>query len=118
MSDTVSAQLTLSVTSSLYSVDKYLSFTDALSMQGANAGIQDVSTTVEALSVGDVASTNQGLLMLHNLDPSNYATYGSSNLEWKIDPDEFQFARVNPGSIIYVKANSSPIRLELLLLAK
>ena len=119
MADSYNAQLSFQISSSLYGQDKQASFTDYLgSAQNAAAGIDTITTDVTALDLGDVSSTDQGFLYLKNLDVTNYLLYGSTDLEWKLDPGEFCFGRINPGSSIYVQANSTSIKVEKHLMTK
>lgn len=118
MADQVSASLSLNVSSSLLQESKNWSFTDTLALQAKAAGIQTVTTDYADLTIGDMASTDLGLSVLHNLDSANYVNYGSSAGEFQIDPGEIGFARITPGKTIRIKANTANVKVAKYILGK
>jgi hypothetical protein len=118
MSDQITATLNLDVQSSNLTNNKSYYFTDLLSLQALAAGVQIVTTNYAALTIGDMASTDVGCLLLSNLDTNNFINYGSTLGEWKLDPGEFAFMRMSPGITIQARANTANVKIEKYLLGK
>lgn len=118
MADEVSVSLSLSVNSTNFTDSKNFDFTDTLASQFVAAGIQTITTAYAALTIGDMASTDTGLCLLHSLDVNNYILYGSTAGEFKLDPGEFAFVRINPGKTIQAMANTANVKVEKYLLGK
>jgi hypothetical protein len=77
--------------------------------------IQNIGTTDETLTLGDVATN--GFLLIHNLDATNYITFGSDGSSYpiKLKATEFGLIRFN-GAAIHAKANTAACDLEYILL--
>ena len=118
MTDQIQANLSLNVESTGYSVNPSWNFTDLLASQFLCAGIQTATTTFAAMTLGDMVTSDCGVLVLKNLDTNNYINYGSTQGEWKLDPGEFAFARMTPGTSIYLRANTANVKVEKYLLGK
>lgn len=118
MADQIDVSLNFNVASSNFTDNKNYNFTDLLSVQAAAIGIQIATTAYGAITIGDMASTDIGLLLLNNLDTNNYINYGSTNGEFKLDPGEFAFARVTPGVTLQMRANTANVKIEKYLLGK
>jgi hypothetical protein len=67
------------------------------------------STTVEVIGY---KSTNEGLLYMRNLDTTNFVTYGSSLLEFKMKAGEPAFVRVKPGATVQIKADTASVKVD------
>lgn len=118
MADQAQANLSLNVASSLFSDNKLWNFTDTLAGQFQAAGIQTITTAYGAVTIGDMASTDVGLAVFHNLDSANYIEYGSTNGEWRLNPKQVAFARINPGATIQAKANSAAVKIAKYIIGK
>jgi hypothetical protein len=118
MSDQLTASLNLSVQSTGFNDNKNYNFTDLLSLQAMAGGIQIATTAYAALTIGDMASTDIGVMVLHNLDTNNYCTYGSTLGEFKLDPQEFAFVRIAPGKTIQIMANTANVKVEKYIVGK
>lgn len=86
---------------------------------GGNAGIWVVGTTTEAMPAGDVS--NKGLVCLLNTDATNfvtlYATTGGNGREFgRINAGEPQIFRMSPSKTLVAKADTAPVKLQMLLL--
>jgi hypothetical protein len=118
MSDQIMVNLSLNVQSSGLTDNKNYNFTDMLATQALASGVQVATTNFAALTIGDMASTDIGVIVLHNLDTNNYLTYGSTLGEFKLDPLEFAFNRVNPGVTLQIRANTANVKVEKYILGK
>jgi len=112
MSDQAISQCSINVQSTNYQDNKSYSYTDTLSKQAVAAGIQVATTTYAVLTKGDMASSDQGMLVLVNLDESNFVLWGSTLGELKLKPKEWAKVRVTPSSSIYIKANTANVNVE------
>lgn len=86
---------------------------------GASAGVQIVGTSAENLDLGDVATN--GVLVLHNLDDTNFVTYGLNDSAaikacGKIKPGEVALLRLVPGIDLMCQADTADVKLRFLLL--
>ena len=80
-----------------------------------------VGTSEEDLTIGDVATP--GRVVLFNLDPTNYVTYGPKNgsaaMEafGRIPPGEYADFRLAPSGVtIRWQANSAPVKIQVKVL--
>jgi len=112
MPDQIVASLNLGVQSTGLSDNKYYNFTDVLARQAMSGGIQIATTVYTALTIGDMVSSDVGVMVFHNLDTNNYCLYGSTLGEFKLDPQEFAFVRLNPGKTIQIMANTANVKVE------
>lgn len=87
---------------------------DQSAVGGGNPGVVDIGTTEETVSFGDIAS--KGVLLLHNLDSTNYVEYGTvtSGTGQKIKPGEVHFTRLKPAETLYMKADTAECRVLVL----
>jgi hypothetical protein len=118
MADQISVSLSLSVQSTGFNENKFYNFTDTLAFQAMAGGIQIATTAYAALTIGDMASSDIGCMLLHNLDTNNYCTFGSTLGEFKLDAQEFAFVRVNPGKTIQIMANTANVKVEKYIVGK
>lgn len=118
MSDQIIANLNLNVQSSNLTDNKSYNFTDLLTLQALASGVQIATTAYTALTIGDMASTDIGIAILHNLDTNNYLLFGSTLGEFKLDAGEFAFVRINPGTTLQIQANTANVKLEKYILGK
>ena len=90
------------------------------SAQGSVFSVQNIGTTYEAISTGDISTA--GLCMLQNLDGTNYVEVGTD-----AGADLEPFLRMNAGEIagpfrvggsvaMYAKANTAAVNIKVLLL--
>ena len=86
---------------------------------GRGGHVQVVGTTEETIDFGDV-STN-GLLILRNLDSTNYVQYGpqvgTGNMEvWgKLLPGEIAAMRLAPTVVMRAQADTASVKLDVRL---
>jgi hypothetical protein len=118
MSDQIIANLNLNVQSTRLTDSKQFNFTDLLAAQFMASGIQVATTAYAALTIGDMASTDIGVMVLQNLDTNNYCLYGSTLGEFKLDPSDFHFVRVNPGKTIQIMANTANVKVYKYIVGK
>lgn len=91
--------------------NKQYSYDDTLSNNLVAGGVQTITTDYSAITIGDLASTDLGLMLLTNLDTANFITYGSTDGEWKLEAGEHTHARVTPGKTIQAKANTANVKI-------
>jgi hypothetical protein len=87
--------------------------------QGSSAGVQTIGAGEEAIVFGgDI--TSEGYLYLHNLDETNFITYGPDDTGMtafgKLKPGEFACLRMLPGVTIIAEADTAACKLKFLLL--
>lgn len=87
---------------------------------GADSGIIQVGTTPEILAFTDI--TTEGVLLLRNLDSSNFVTYGSDDYvggpNWfgRIKAGEVHLLRLEPGITLTWQADTAEVKVFYLLL--
>lgn len=88
---------------------------------GADSGIVEIATSEENLVITDI--TNEGWLILHNLDPNNFFTFGPFHSPTglmtpfgKLKPAEHCRLRLTPGATVTLKADTAPVKVFFLLL--
>lgn len=86
---------------------------------GAASGVQTVGTSEENLDSGDVA--NNGLLILRNLDSTNFVDYGMSDAGTmkavgRIKAGECAMLRVKPAVTVRLKADTASCSVQYLFL--
>lgn len=86
----------------------------------ANSGIVIVGTSEEVLSTVDV--TNKGVMILQNLDDTNYVEYGPESAGamvafGKIKPGEVALLRLTPAVTFRWQANTANVKMYYVLLA-
>ncbi len=74
---------------------------------GASEGVQNIGTSEETLSVGDM--TTYGWLYIRNLDATNYVQLGFSTGVYgcRLEASEPAMFRVEPAGTVYLKANTA-----------
>ena len=77
-------------------------------------GVIQVSTTAEAIGLGDV--TSPGLSVFQNLDPANYVLLGTHSTAGfsafaRIDAGESYIIKLTSGSSYQAEADTSPIQM-------
>jgi hypothetical protein len=74
---------------------------------GAAGELQNIGTTEETLSVGDL--TTYGWLYLRNVDATNYVQVGFSTGVYgiRLEPGEPAIFRTEPAATVYLKANTA-----------
>lgn len=87
--------------------------------QGLHAPIVTVNTTAEEdMAVGDIGT--EGWLVMRNLDPTNYVTYGTKNTTGdntmiafgRIEAGEVMAARIEPGKTLRWQANTAAVKVQ------
>lgn len=116
MADQVNVSINLFVQSTGYSDNKNYNFTDLLTRQALCSGMQIATTVYTPVTIGDMASSDVGIMILHNLDTNNYCLFGSTLGEFKLDQQEFVFMRLNPGKTVQIMANTANVKFEKYLL--
>jgi hypothetical protein len=113
MADELSIALSISETKN--SVTTARSFTDSFDVSGTPliSAVQNIGTSDETLSLGDV--TSLGYIFLRNVDATNYVEIGytSGTYFGKLKPSEFAVLRAGAGlTAIHAKANTAAINLD------
>lgn len=74
---------------------------------GAAAGVQNIGTSEETLSAGDL--TTKGWLFIRNLDGTNYVQVGFSTGVYgiRLEAGEPAVFRTEPAATVYLKANTA-----------
>lgn len=73
-------------------------------------GAPTIGTTEESLALGDVSSV--GLVIIKNMDPTNYVTVGNVTGQRPIRiPPLTTFPLYLPGSAVFVAANTAPCKI-------
>lgn len=67
------------------------------------------STTLKAL---DDVITADGVLYMKNLDATNFVTYGSSLLEFKLKAGEVALQRVKNGATVQILADTANVKVD------
>lgn len=77
--------------------------------------VQSVGTSSTTLKVLDDTIVADGVLYMKNLDATNFITYGSSLLEFKLKAGEISHQRVTDGVTIQIKADTAAVKVEAVL---
>lgn len=85
---------------------------------GATEGVVAVTTSEADLAVGSVSTP--GLLMLTNLDSTNFVTYGPKSggsmvAVGKIKPGETHLLRLDPAATLRWKADTATVKVDVKL---
>lgn len=67
------------------------------------------STTLKVL---DDVITADGVLYMKNLDATNFVTYGSSLLEFKLKAGEVSLQRVTNSAVVQIKADTANVKID------
>lgn len=86
---------------------------------GRGGYTQIIGTSEEVVNLGDIVT--EGWLFLLNTDGTNFVTYGPEDtgamvLFGKIEPGEPAAMRIAPGVVLRAKADTSDVKLDVLLL--
>ena len=84
--------------------------------QGAASGVQEIGTSEETLSSGDL--TNKGWLFLRNIDDTNYVQLGFATGVYgaRLEPAEVAIFRTEPAATVYLKADTAACNVQYLWL--
>lgn len=111
MANEITATVQVTVSSSNYtpgaiSITKQISQTTV----GGAQNVQTINTTItEAITKGDAVN---GVLLLRNMDGTNYLNYGSSTGQvFKLKAGEVALMRASSGVTLYAQANTAPVKL-------
>ena len=74
--------------------------------------VQAVGTGSTTLKVLDDTIVADGVLYLKNLDATNFVTYGSSLLEFKLKAGEIAHQRVTNNAVIQIKADTATVKVD------
>ena len=84
---------------------------------GGHFTVVNVGTSEENMPTGDV--TTEGLLVLQNLDSTNYVTWGPDSSGMvaigRIEAGEFAFIRMEPGQTLRWQANTAACNVKMML---
>lgn len=77
--------------------------------------IQDIGTSEETVSFGDL--TAKGLVMLQNLDSTNYVSWGhtTGNLDCRILSGEMALFRMDNSGALIMQANTATCKVRVVL---
>jgi hypothetical protein len=116
MANELSLSLGLNYTKNNAGVSKSVSPQITVSGTPFAAHLQNIGTTDETLDLGDVGTI--GFVFLHNLDASNYITFGSDGSAYplKLKAGESMIVRWNAAAI-HAKANTAACDLEYAILS-
>ncbi len=89
---------------------------DQTAVGGPTPGFQDVGTTEETLTTTEISTL--GWAFFKNLDETNYVEVGFSTGVYgiRLEAGEIATFRVNPGSTIYMKANTASCKVQAYVL--
>lgn len=96
-------------------------FNESITMSGSheNQTVMDVTTSAANIPLGSIATA--GLVLLHNLDPTNFILIGSTVSAsfvgpFKIKPGEAFPVRFNPSITLQAKADTATCQMEIIAL--
>jgi hypothetical protein len=74
---------------------------------GPTPGYVTIGTTEESIALGELST--QGYLVIQNLDTTNYVRWGFATGAYggRLKAGEFAFFRLNPGTTLYLIANTA-----------
>lgn len=103
-----------------YHVDKFEPGTIQITQSSPGRGghVQVIGTSPEAVSFGDVATN--GLLLMRNLDTTNYVTFGPDSngtliVMGKMKPGEVAAFRVAPTVTMKAQADTNSVKVDVRL---
>lgn len=111
MANELTLNTSLSYSKSSDTVNRSLTKQITVSGSVRAAGVQIIGTSEETLAIGDVTSV--GIVFIQNLDSTNYvevAAVPSERFSIKIKAGEGYPFRAN-GNTIYLRANTSPVKV-------
>jgi hypothetical protein len=84
---------------------------DQTAVGGPTPGYVNVGTTEETIAFGELST--QGYLFLQNLDVTNYVRWGFGTGAYggRLEPGEFAMFRLNPGTTLYLIANTAACKV-------
>jgi hypothetical protein len=88
---------------------------DMVGQGGPTPGYVTIGTTEESIAFGEL--TTQGYLIMQNLDPDNYVRWGFSTGVYggRVNAGEVTGPfRLNPGSTLYLIADTDPCKMLVL----
>lgn len=103
----LNCSLTLRNGSNIFSWQPGALTIDQAANGGPTPGYSTIGTTEESIAFGELST--QGLLILHNLDATNYVRWGFATGVYggRLMPGEYAVFRLNPGSTLYLIANTA-----------
>jgi hypothetical protein len=80
---------------------------DQAAVGGPTPGYVTIGTSEESIAFGELST--QGVLCMQNLDATNYVRWGFSTGVYggRLMPGEYASFRLNPGSTLYLVANTA-----------
>ncbi len=121
MSKEINSTINLNVKNGLWGFNMAVSTVIDQAVLGAHEPIVFVGTSEEDMPVGDVVTP--GILVLRNLDPTNYVTWGPKSAGvmvaiGRLNPGgEPAQIRMDPSATLRWKANNAECKVEMHLLA-
>lgn len=86
---------------------------DQTASGGPTPGFVTVGTSEESVAFGELST--QGYLVIHNLDTTNYIRWGFSTGVYggRLKAGEYAILRLNPGSTLYLIANTAACKVHV-----
>lgn len=113
MADEITIQTSLSVRKSelVFAYDSGRYTVDMAGTGGPSPGYVTIGTTEESIAFGELGT--QGWLMLKNLDTANYVRWGFATGVYggRCEAGETALFRLNPGSTLYLIANTAACKM-------
>jgi hypothetical protein len=119
MANEVTMTARLSVANGNYSESRAATSISAdQSTLGGQAGVQNIGTTYEAISLGNV--TTEGWVYLRNLHDTNYVEIGldaGADLDpvIRLNAGEATVFRLSPSATLYAKANTGAVDVDVFI---
>jgi hypothetical protein len=114
MADEISLTITLAYSKGGVSRSFRLNDTFDVSGTAIGGGVQNIGTSWEVVSMGDV--TAPGWIIVKNIGPTNYVEFssnsGGTNPLLKLKVDEFEVFRLT-GTTLYARANTAAVDLDI-----
>lgn len=116
MAGEIRAQLSLRVTKDAFDDQLFASVSaDQTGIGGGNPGVVDIGLSDEAITAGDLATT-QGHAVIRNLDATNYVEIGPESggvivPTIKLKPGEFAYLPLVPNVTLRARANTAACRV-------
>ena len=111
----------ISVTSKLGCTNGFLKFSppaisfnvDQTAAGGPTPGTITVGTSEESVAFGELSTL--GWLQMRNLDPTNYVQWGFATTAYggRMEAGESALFRLEPGTTLYLKANTAACLVEI-----
>lgn len=104
---TITSTLTLRNGSNVFSWTPGAIQVDQTASGGPTPGYVTIGTSEESIAFGELST--QGYLIIHNLDATNYVRWGFATGVYggRLNAGEYAILRLNPGSTLYLIANTA-----------